>query len=108
MIAHDLVYSLEAIHHLVLQLEEQEREWWAWFNDAGLAPRTVVYEHFVDDYEGTALDLLEFLGIRDRGRDGFAPRRMTRQSDELNDQWLQRYLREIGTGVVTLPASSAQ
>ncbi len=103
VIAHELVYSFAAIDHLVGQLEAQERDWLAWFTEAGIMPRTVVYEDFVRRYEETALELLEFLAIADRP--SFAERRMTRQADRLNDEWLERYRRDAAAAGARLPAT---
>ena len=103
VIAHNLVYSFEAIDHLVRQLEDQERDWLAWFAEAGITPTTVVYEDLAERYEQTALELLDFLAISDPP--SFAERRMTRQADGLNEQWLERYRRDAAVVGDTLPAT---
>jgi LPS sulfotransferase NodH len=105
VIRHDLVYSFEAIHHLVRQLEQQERDWLAWFGQAGIEPRTVVYEDFAPRYEETALELLDFLSIPRPADLEFGPRRMTRQADALNEEWLEQYRRDAGERAATLPAT---
>jgi trehalose 2-sulfotransferase len=92
VIAHDLRYSYDAIGHLAAQLAEQEREWQAWFQEAGIEAFVVVYEDFAQRYEGTAIDILAFLGID--VLPAFGPRRMTRQSDALSDEWAERFRRE--------------
>jgi trehalose 2-sulfotransferase len=103
VIAHNLVYSFEAIDHLVRQLEDQERDWLAWFAEAGITPRTVVYEDLAARYEQTALEVLEFLTISDPP--SFAERRMTRQADGVNEQWLERYRRDSAVAGDKLPAT---
>ena len=107
VVAHDLVYSFEAIHHLVLQLEQQDRDWLIWFGAAGLSPRTVVYEDFVADYVGTTRDLLDFLGVQPPQRLQPRPQRMQRQADDLNERWLEQYRSEAGRARGTLPAATA-
>lgn len=103
VIAHTPRYSFEAIDHLVRRLQEQERDWLAWFDEAGISPHTVVYEEFAERYEQTALELLRYLSIKDRP--SFAERRMTRQADSLNEEWLELYRREAQSAGATLPAS---
>ena len=107
VVAHDLVYSFSAIHYLVRQLEEQDREWLIWFGAAGLAPRTVVYEDFVADYVGTTRDLLGFLGIEAPDRLEPRPKRMQRQADDLNERWLEQYRIDAGQAAGTPPAATA-
>jgi LPS sulfotransferase NodH len=103
VVAHDLVYSFAAIDQLVRQLEEQDRDWLVWFGEAGVRPYTVVYEDFVAAYAETVRELLRFLGVEPAPGPGPTAPRMTRQADELNEQWLERYRREADAAAGRLP-----
>jgi trehalose 2-sulfotransferase len=94
LVKHDLRYSYDAIAHLTRQLEDQDAEWLSFFGESGIAPFPVVYEDFVERYEGTAIDILHHLGIEVTPDMGFGERRMTRQADELSEHWVGRYHRE--------------
>jgi hypothetical protein len=96
VITHDLRYSFDAIDHLQRQLQHEEREWQAWFAEAGIEPFAVVYEDFAKRYEETAADILAFLRVD--VPPSFGQRRMTRQSDDLTELWVERYLREAARG----------
>ncbi len=106
VIAHDLRYSFDAIDHLQRQLNHEEREWQAWFAEAGIEPFAVVYEDFAKRYEETAADILAFLRID--VPPSFGQRRMTRQSDDLTELWVERYLREAAAVAGKLPASTIE
>jgi LPS sulfotransferase NodH len=64
-----------------------------------------VYEDFAPRYEETALELLDFLSIPRPADLEFGPRRMTRQADALNEEWLEQYRRDAGERAATLPAT---
>jgi len=104
VITHDLRYSFDAIDHLQRQLQHEEREWQAWFAEAGIEPFAVVYEDFAKRYEETAADILAFLRVD--VPPSFGQRRMTRQSDDLTELWVERYLREAAAVTGKLSAST--
>ena len=91
LISHDLHYNFEAIKHLVAQLELHDREWMQFFAASGLAPHVVVYEHLAKNYEQTAIDIVHSLGVQESAEPVFAQRRMTRQADALNQEWIERF-----------------
>ena len=91
LITHDLHYNFAAIKHLVAQLEQHDREWMQFFAASGLAPHVVVYEHLAKNYEQTAIDIVHSLGVQESTEPMFAQRRMTRQADALNQEWIERF-----------------
>jgi len=104
LLKHDLRYSFDAIRHLARQLEEQDREWLAFFEESTIQPFRVVYEDFADRYEGTALDILRHLQIRIPPDLAFGERRMTRQADELSERWVNQYRQDVERRRVQAPS----
>ena len=97
LISHDLHYNFAAINHLVAQLEQHDREWMQFFAASGLAPHVVVYEHLAKNYEQTAIDIVRSLGVQESAEPMFAQRRMTRQADALNQEWIERFHTDVGS-----------
>jgi LPS sulfotransferase NodH len=87
----DLVFSFEAIDHLVAQLEEHDRGWEDFFVSNGILPHRVAYEDLVDSYEDTAIDIVRFLGVEVPDRVDFGERRMKQQADGFNEEWVGLY-----------------
>jgi trehalose 2-sulfotransferase len=84
-------FSFKQIDFMVQQLEAQEAAWQKYFAVNGIQPFIVVYEHFVQKYEDTAIQILEYLDISGAEYLEFAPRRMKKQSNEESERWVQRY-----------------
>jgi trehalose 2-sulfotransferase len=93
LISEELVYSSQAIGHLVRQLEQHDREWMAFFGASGITPHVVVYEQLARDYQETAVGIVRALGI-DPAEVAFGERRMSRQSDAVSDEWVARFKAE--------------
>ena len=86
-----LHFHFLAIDYLVRQIEEHERAWQRYFEEAAIRPFNVVYEDLSANYEGTALQILEYLNIPIPEKPLFAARRMKRQSNALSEEWVERY-----------------
>jgi LPS sulfotransferase NodH len=84
-------FDFELIDNLVRFIGECERGWARFFKACDVAPLKVTYEEVVHDYEGTALRVLDFLGVPYPQDLSFGERRMVRQSDGLNEKWLRMY-----------------
>lgn len=87
-------YDFELIDNLHRLVLEGEAGWRAHFDDCGVEPLRVVYEDLVDDYEGTALRVLDFLGLPPLTPALAGQRTMVRQAAALNDEWARRYVAE--------------
>ncbi len=61
------------------------------FEHHGITPFHVVYEDFVDRYEETAVEVLDFLGIAHPREIHFGPRILERQWDAASDELLKQY-----------------
>jgi trehalose 2-sulfotransferase len=87
----DSHYDFAAIHHLVAQLEDQDRAWQGWFAGSGFAPLELTYEALEDDPRRCVASVLRALGLPD----GDVPAPPTaRQRDARSDEWIARYLED--------------
>jgi len=86
-------YAFEAIEHLIAETVMREAAMQDFFTQAGVAPLTIVYEDFVSAYEQTVKDILAWLGVVPAPV-AVAPPAFERMSDELSEQWVERYRRD--------------
>lgn len=86
-------YSFDAIHHLYCESVMRECGIQEFFSEAGIIPLTVVYEDFIQEYEGTVRRVLEHLGI-DPQNVAIAPPYHDRLADEVSASWTARFREE--------------
>jgi len=89
-----LEYSRKMIDHLIKGIVSEEAEWQEYFRAHGAIPFVVVYEDFVERYEDTALELLDYLGIPEPRDLSFAARATGKQADTLSEEWYKLYMLE--------------
>jgi len=89
-----LEYRPAAIREHMENIALDEALWNELFEEAGVTPHVVVYEHLARHYEDTARDVLTYLGIPEPVPLMSRPRHMQRQSDALSEEWYSRYLEE--------------
>ncbi|MBJ6360134.1 Stf0 family sulfotransferase [Paenibacillus sp. GCM10012307] len=87
-------YKFEAIRHLVEESVLREAAIEDFMTENGIVPMTIVYEDFIQDYEGTVLRVLDFLEVR-ADNVTIAPPALDRLADDISEQWVQRFRREI-------------
>ena len=86
-------YDPKAIEHLVTESVMREAAMQDFFSESGIVPFTVVYEDFVSAYERTVVDIGTWLGL-DPAPIAIAPPAFERLSDELSEDWLERFRRD--------------
>lgn len=86
-----LVYNFDAINHLAVQLERDERAWIDWFTHSRVRPIEVSYDELDVAPTDTVSRVLQALGLTNASVPG-PP--MARQRDELSSAWSERYLQE--------------
>jgi LPS sulfotransferase NodH len=86
-----LRFSVAAIDHLKLRIDEHNGAWQDFFEGCGVEPMEVVYEELVEDYRGTVLWLLDGIGISVPENFAVAEPKMRRQADELSEEWVRLY-----------------
>ena len=87
----DLRFNFAAVDHLKLRIDEHNAAWENFFEECDVEPMEVVYEEFVEDYEGTVSWLLEGIGISIPENFAVTEPKMKRQADELSEEWLRLY-----------------
>lgn len=86
-------YSFDAIEHLYAEASMREAGIQEFFAEGKIIPLTVVYEDFIQRYEQTVRDILDFLGL-DGSSVKIAPAYFSQTSDEVTEQWVQRFRQE--------------
>lgn len=96
---HDIAdkYNFEAINHLIFQSTMCEAAMEDFFSESDIIPLTIVYEDFIQDYEGTVIQVLELLGIPTANIE-VAPPALDKLADDVAEQWVQRFREESQKG----------
>ena len=89
-----LEYRSDAITAHLESIVLDEALWNEFFEDAGVTPHVVVYEHLAKQYEDTARGVLAYLGVPEPEPLLTKPRYMRRQSDALSEEWYWRFMEE--------------
>jgi LPS sulfotransferase NodH len=87
-----LRFSAAAIRHLVSDIDDHEREWQTFFDEAGVKPMIVVYEDFASQYEETVREILRYIGVQDWAEIDVPTPKRRRQSDGISEEWATRFL----------------
>ncbi len=87
-------YRYEGINLLTQRILIYEAMWQDYFARNGIKVRTVVYEDFVNAYEETIRELLDYIGVDVPANHTFRRRAMMRQADEQSEAFVQRFMRE--------------
>jgi LPS sulfotransferase NodH len=80
---------IDLLHNLII---EGEVGWQSLFETCGVQPFKVEYEELVEAYEPTALRILDYLHVSYPKNLVFGERRLQKQADALNEEWVQRYI----------------
>jgi len=85
------VYDRALIARALLEAEEEEKIWNAFFTRIDRQPFQVEYEQLCRDFAGTLTAVLDFLEIRLRWGVRIHPPATIRQGDALSDDWERQY-----------------
>lgn len=91
----DVVYSFDAIDHLLDQLRRHEDAWRGFFFRIGRQPLQLFYEEIATDPDAAAARVLGELRLPGEPVPAPAQRAMSRQADEISDSWVQNYLEDV-------------
>lgn len=86
-----LRFSLAAVNHLKLRIDEHNAAWQSYFERCNIEPLRVVYEEFVERYEESLVGLLEGIGIYIPEDFTVEEPKMKRQADETSEEWVRLY-----------------
>jgi trehalose 2-sulfotransferase len=92
---HRLIYSFDAIDHLLAQLRRNEDAWRGYFFRTGQQPLQLYYEEIDDDLDESVRRVLDELGVEPPGHVEIERTSMRRQSDDLSESWVQTYLEGV-------------
>jgi LPS sulfotransferase NodH/SAM-dependent methyltransferase len=90
-----VVYDREMIAHCLVDIEQQDITWRRWFETHNVTPFQVTYDDLTADAEGVVRSIVEFLGVQDDERDEVNVPPAKKQADETNQEWIERFEREM-------------
>jgi len=90
-------YSFDAINHLYVECSMREAGIQEFFSEGNIAPLTIVYEDFIQEYEKTVRKILEFLDL-DTINTKISSPYFAQTADELSEEWAQRFREERQQG----------
>jgi LPS sulfotransferase NodH len=90
-----VVYSFDAIDHLLDQLRRHEDAWRGFFFRIGRDPLQIFYEEVARSPDAAAARVLDAIGVSSDPLAERPERSMSRQSDELSESWVQNYLEDV-------------
>jgi trehalose 2-sulfotransferase len=88
--------DIKRVAPMAQMFREQETEWRRFFLRNNLTAHDVIYEDLADDYYGTVLSALEYLGVTPVTDVRLGPPRLARQSDHLTEEAVAAYLSQAG------------
>jgi LPS sulfotransferase NodH len=90
-------YDAEMIKAMIALIEEGERGWAEFYKELNLTPYEIVYEDLltVEGMAGALRGLVRHLGVEPNFDRPPTPRSIV-QADALTDEWVARYLGEVG------------
>jgi 2-polyprenyl-3-methyl-5-hydroxy-6-metoxy-1,4-benzoquinol methylase len=90
-----LRYDRELIAKSMKEVELQDAGWLNWFKAKNITPFRLTYEDLIDDPAGTVRSVVEFLEVQNAERDEVKVPPVEKQSDDTNQEWIERFRREI-------------
>lgn len=86
-------YDFNQIDQALRQLEAEEEKWEAFLNANIIDYKTVYYEDFIEDIQGSLKDVMNYLEIQDVEMISVKPS-IVKMADEKTMEWLDRFLKE--------------
>lgn len=90
-------YSFDAIYHLYCEASMREAGIQEFFSESRIAPLTIVYEDFIQEYEKTVREILAFLALDGTNLE-IVPPTLARTADTISEEWVQRFREELQAG----------
>ena len=84
-------FDFAGIATLLRSIEEEEAAIERFFRDGDIAPMHVVYEEFVDRYQETTRELLQFLGVEPPRDLDLGQPRTVKLADDETEAWVVRF-----------------
>jgi len=87
-------YSFDAIKHLFMECSMREAGIQEFFAEGNITPLTIVYEDFIQQYEATIRNTLDFLEL-DHISLQIAPPYFSPTANDISEAWTQRFREEL-------------
>jgi LPS sulfotransferase NodH len=95
----DPKYDFEGIATLHRRILCEESAWLEFFAAIGEIPLVVDYEDLAASYEATIAAVLQYIGLVKQAPAMLPPPRLRQQSDVTNEDWVDRYRRQVTSAV---------
>ena len=86
-------YSYDAINHLYNECSMREAGIQEFFTEGNIVPLTIVYEDFVQQYEQTIRNILDYLELGSHSVT-IVPPPLAPTADDISEEWVQRFREE--------------
>jgi LPS sulfotransferase NodH len=86
------VFDYKEISKSIDLIKAEEKNWGNFFIAQKIRPFKIHYENFIINYKITIMDLLKYLDINIPNDLYIGRSPLKKQSDELNDRWVEKYL----------------
>lgn len=93
-----LRYDRELIANSMKEVELQDAGWLNWFKAKSITPFRLTYEDLLADPVGTIQSVVEYLEVQNAERDEVKVPPVEKQSDDTNQEWIERFRRETEGG----------
>jgi LPS sulfotransferase NodH/SAM-dependent methyltransferase len=101
-----LHYDRDLISKCLGKHEMQRLGWQRWFDANDINPFVVFYEELESNPAGVVRSVIEYLDVQDDDPNNIRLPPIEKQSDDINDEWVARFEREVEAGVVTRETDS--
>jgi LPS sulfotransferase NodH/2-polyprenyl-3-methyl-5-hydroxy-6-metoxy-1,4-benzoquinol methylase len=96
-----LHYDRDLISKCLGKHEIQRLGWQRWFEGRDINPFVVLYEELIADPAGVVRSIVEYLDVQDDNRNIIRLPTIEKQGDDVNEEWIARFTREVQSGIVT-------
>jgi len=93
-----LRYDRDVIASCIKDLEQQDLDWRRWFEAHNITPFEVTYDDLTADAAAVVRSIVELLGVQNDEREEVDVPPAEKQSDETNQEWIERFRRETRAG----------
>ncbi len=100
-----LQYDQELIQNCMNEIQQQDEGWLRWFEAQKAIPFQVTYERLTADPDGVVRSVVELLGVQNDEPSEVQVPPAEKQSDETNEEWIERFVREARDGEAPRQAS---
>jgi LPS sulfotransferase NodH len=91
----EILYDFDRIHRFYLETCRQDQEWQNYFAEIGIEPYSVFYEDLIKNFETSIADVLRYLGSSESPNLKISDLFLKRQSDDVNEEWSERFERDL-------------